>query len=680
MVAQVSNSPLPLSADPWLRPYAGALERRRAHFAAVRQRLESGGAASLADFASAHEYYGLHRRNGRWIFREWAPHATGLTLVGDFSAWRCEPRFALRRLNAEGDWEITLDDAVLKHAMHYLLRIEWPGGEGMRVPAYARYVVQDPATKLFAATVWQPAEPYRFRRAVPPAPAAPLIYEAHVGMGQEEPKVGSFTEFRENVLPRIAGSGYNTVQLMAVMNHPYYGSFGYHVASFFSIADRFGTPDEFKELIDAAHGLGLRVIIDLIHSHAVRNEVEGLARFDGSRSTYFHAGPRGEHHAWDSLCFDYGKDKVLHFLLSNCRFWLDEYRVDGFRFDGVTSMLYFHHGLGKCFTCYGDYFGAEVDEDALTYLALANEVIHQVRPDAITVAEDVSGLPGLAAPRSDGGCGFDFRLAMGVTDMWFKLFDIPDENWSVAMIFYELVNRRRDEKTISYVECHDQSIVGGQTAIFRLAGAAMYDAMRRDIPNFAVERACALHKVIRLATLAAAGHGYLNFMGNEFGHPEWVDFPREGNGWSNFYARRQWSLAADSRLRYHDLGEFDRALLALIGGETGFFDRPVQLVRLDELAKILIFERNGLWFCFNFHFERSAPDYAFEAMPGEYQLVLDSDEVRFGGYGRLTPEEVHRTAPEGNGGGTRQALRVYLPSRSAQVLRRLGALEKHAET
>ncbi|MGE4565010.1 MAG: alpha-amylase family glycosyl hydrolase, partial [Victivallaceae bacterium] len=470
MIAASSNAPLPLAADPWLWPYSGALERRRAHFAAVRRRLLGGGAANLADFASAHEYYGLHRRPGGWVFREWAPHATALTLVGDFSQWRCEKRFELRRLNADGDWELELDGDVLKHQMHYLLRIQWPGGEGMRIPAYCRYVVQDSVTKLFAAAVWHPDRAYRFRHAPVAAPAAPLIYEAHIGMAQEEPKVGSFGEFREKILPRIARSGYNTLQLMAVMNHPYYGSFGYHVASFFSIADRFGTPEEFKELVDAAHGLGLRVIIDLVHSHAVRNEAEGLARFDGSRSTYFHAGERGEHYAWDSLCFDYGKDKVLHFLLSNCRFWLDEYHVDGFRFDGVTSMLYFHHGLGKCFTSYDDYFGGEVDEDALTYLALANEVIHQVRPDAITVAEDVSGMPGLAALRRDGGCGFDYRLAMGVTDMWFKLFDIPDEIWSVAMIFYELINRRRDEKTISYVECHDQSIVGGQTAIFRLAG------------------------------------------------------------------------------------------------------------------------------------------------------------------------------------------------------------------
>jgi len=565
--------------------------------------------------------------------------------------------------------------------MHYLLHVNWPGGEGMRVPAYARYVVQDERTKLFSAAVWRPGRPYCFRHASPPVPAAPLIYEAHVGMAQEEPKVGSFTEFREKILPRIARSGYNTLQLMAVMNHPYYGSFGYHVASFFSIADRFGTPDEFKELVDAAHALGLRVIIDLTHSHAVRNEAEGLARFDGCRTAYFHAGPRGEHLAWDSLCFDYGKDKVLHFLLSNCRFWLDEYHLDGFRFDGVTSMLYFHHGLGKCFTSYDDYFGAEVDEDALTYLALANEVIHQVRPDAITIAEDVSGMPGLAAPRSEGGCGFDFRLAMGVTDMWFKLFDIPDENWSVSMIFHELVNRRRDEKTISYVECHDQSIVGGQTAIFRLAGAAMYQAMAKNIPNVAVERACAVHKVTRLATLSAAGHGYLNFMGNEFGHPEWVDFPREGNSWSNFYARRQWRLADDPVLRYHDLGVFDRALLGLIGGDPGFFARPVQLVRLDEPAKILIFERNGWWFCFNFHFDRSVPDYAFEAMPGEYQLALDTDEIRFGGYGRLELRQCYRTAPAATGdGSTSQALRIYLPSCSALVLRRTGSPEKIAET
>ncbi len=661
--SRLSNRPLPLAADPCLEPYRGALERRRAAVDAAERRL-TGGTMTLADFASGHEYFGLHSDGPGWVFREWAPHARRITLIGEFSGWRTSARFRLAKL-PRGVWELRLPAEVLCEGMRYAMLVEWPGGEGVRLPAYVRTVEQDGKTGIFSAVVRRPAEPYVFRHA-PPPPEAPLIYESHVGMAQEEPRVGTFDEYRETVLPRIAASGYNVVQLMAVMNHPYYGSFGYHVSNFFAIASRFGTPEAFKALVDAAHGLGLRVIIDLVHSHAVRNEAEGIARIDGCRSTYFHEGERGEHRAWDSLCFDYGKPEVLHFLLSNCRFYLDEYRVDGFRFDGVTSMMYFHHGLGRNFTGYGDYFGPEVDEDALTYLALANRVIHQVRPDAVTVAEDVSGMPGLAADAAEGGAGFDYRLAMGVTDLWFRLFDLPDEDWNMFTLYHELTNRRRDERSIGYVECHDQAIVGGQSAIFRLAGAAMYDAMHVDSSNPAVDRAVALHKMARLVTAASAGHGYLNFMGNEFGHPEWVDFPREGNGWSYDHARRQWSLAENPQLRYRFLRDFDRAMLEVVSGE-GFYEARCQAVRIDDEKKILIFERNDLLFCFNFHPSGSFADYRFEAPGGRYGTVLDSDDSRFGGFGLRTAGQEYRTRPETAG----EMLSLYLPSRTALVLRHL---------
>lgn len=658
---RLSNEPAPLACDPCLAPYRDALAARTLRTAETARKL-TGGRMSLADFASGHEYFGLHRDAAGWVFREWAPNATRIIVRGDFTNWEERPGFVMKS-KPGGAWELRLPAEALRHGDHYLLSMEWEGGRGDRVPAYARCVVQDEATGLFSAVVYAPERPYAFRHPSPPAPAMPLVYESHVGMAQEEPKVGSFAEFRVKTLPRIAKASYNTIQLMAVMGHPYYGSFGYHVANFFAVAGRFGTPDEFKELVDAAHGLGLRVIIDLVHSHATRNEVEGLGRYDGSRTAFFHAGARGEHAAWDSLLFDYAKPEVLHFLLSNCRYWLDEFRIDGFRFDGVTSMMYLHHGLGKTFTSYADYFGPDVDEDAVCYLGLANTVIHTVRPDAVTVAEDVSGMPGLAAPLGQpGGIGFDYRLAMGVTDMWFKLFDIPDENWPLGWMYHELCNRRRDERSISYAECHDQAIVGGKTAIFRLADAAMYDAMHVSSASLAVDRAVALHKMMRLATLASAGHGYLNFMGNEFGHPEWIDFPREGNHWSMMHARRLWSLAENPDLRYRFLAVFDRAMLETVKSRPEFTRCIPQLVRLDETAKILIFERDDLYFCFNFHPERSYFDYAFEVREGVFETVLDSDAPEFGGFARREPGQTYFTR--------NSRLSLYLPNRSALVLKR----------
>ena len=664
----IPNRRRPLLKDPWLEAYRGKIEWRAENIKQTEIRL-TGGKQSLKDFAAGHEYFGLHFNNKHWVFREWAPNAQSIFLIGDFSEWRELPEYQLTRLQKNGVWEIILPKNALKHGQHYRLRLYWNGGWGDRLPAYARYVVQDSQSLEFTAKIWSPENPFEFKFTEPKEPVSPLIYEAHIGMASEQEKVASFAEFKETVLPRIAQSGYNTVQLMAILGHPYYGSFGYHVANFFSITSRFGTPDEFKALVDEAHRLGLRVVIDLIHSHAVRNEKEGLARFDGTRYQYFHSGARGEHTAWDSLCFNYEKPEVLHFLLSNCRFWLDEYRVDGFRFDGVTSMLYKHHGLGYAFTTYEDYFNDQVDEDAYVYLALANKIIHEIKPAALSVAEDVSGMPGLGAPQDEGGCGFDFRLAMGVSDFWFKLFDMRDEDWPMDMLWRELSNRRLDEQTISYLECHDQAIVGGQTAIFRMAGEAMYHSMHINAGNLAVQRAVALHKMARAASAAAAGNGYLNFMGNEFGHPEWVDFPREGNNWSHYYARRQWSLSEKKELYYFYLYEFDKALLRLIR-EYRLYDAFPQKIVTQNEDKILIFERNDLFFFFNFHPSKSFADYAVEVLPGTYQLLLDSDAGEFAGHGRVAAEQTFVTAKEQRDGAIRNILRLYLPSRTLLVLRR----------
>jgi 1,4-alpha-glucan branching enzyme len=664
----IPNAPASLAADVWLQPYWPVLRRRGLQVEALGRRL-TGGRQSLADFASGHEYFGLHRDGADWVFREWAPNATAVSVLCERSGWQETAALRLRAL-ADGQWEGRFAAALFGHGSLYRLRLHWDGGQGDRIPAYARRVVQDPHTGIFNAQVWEPEQPYVWRHATPPPPPAVLIYESHVGMALEEARVGTYREFQAQMLPRIHAAGYNTVQLMAVLEHPYYGSFGYHVSSYFAASSRFGTPEELKSLVDAAHGLGLRVVIDLVHSHTVRNETEGLARFDGTATQYFHAGARGEHPAWGSCCFDYAKPGVLHFLLSNCRFWLDEFRVDGFRFDGVTSMLYHHHGLGQAFGSYAEYFGDQVDDDAVAYLTLANAVIHSVRPDATTIAEDVSGMPGLAAPQSGGGVGFDYRLAMGVTDMWFRLLDEPDEAWSLGQVWHELANRRRDERVISYAECHDQAIVGGQTLIFRLIREGMYDAMHRGSTSLVVDRGMALHKIIRLATAATAGDGYLNFMGNEFGHPEWIDFPREGNQWSLQHARRQWSLRDDAHLRYAALAAFDVALLTLLR-ETGLIWRArPQRLYISEADRVLAFERAGLYIFVNLHPTQSYSDYAVETLPGDYVQVLDTDQPEFGGFARLRAGQRYTTTAHCTDSVRHDRLHLYLPARSALVLQR----------
>ncbi|MDR2564379.1 MAG: alpha amylase C-terminal domain-containing protein [Prevotellaceae bacterium] len=647
--------------DAGLEPFAKII-RRRAELAAIKAAELSAG-KSFKNAGNAHLYYGLHRLPEGWTLREKAPSAYEVYIIGDFSEWKPLEKYRMTRLD-NGDWEIQLPLDALNHLSLYKLFMRWRDGSGERIPAYCRRVVQDEATKIFSAQVWNPPKAFAPRHKRPIPPNNPMIYEAHIGMSSEEEKVSTFAEFRRNVLPRIANAGYNVLQLMALQEHPYYGSFGYQVSNFFAVSSRFGTPDELKELIDEAHRLGICTVMDIVHSHAVKNESEGLSRFDGSYDLYFHAGERGDHALWNSRCFDYGKTETLSFLLSNCKYWLEEYGLDGFRFDGVTSMMYRDHGLGRDFNGYDAYFDSNADEDAMIYLMLANRLIHELKADAITIAEDVSGMPGLAAPAEYGGFGFDFRMAMGIADFWIKTIkEKTDEQWSVGDMFYELTNKRADERTISYAECHDQAMVGDQTIIFRLADKEMYDSMDVFRHNIIIDRAVALHKMIRLLSASTAGDGYLNFMGNEFGHPEWIDFPREGNGWSHHYARRQWSLRDDTDLRYRFLAEFDRDMIALIKSRDIFSHRPFAIVQ-NVADQVLVFKRGATVFLFNFNPVKSFTDYGFRIDAGKYTALLDTDAKIYDGFGRIDSATEYFTSEQMN----ENWIKVYLPARSALVL------------
>lgn len=664
-----------IDLDPWLEPYREVLGRREHYYGAVLYELEQAGGL-LGTISQGHHFFGLNRGEnggtpGVW-YREWAPAAQALSLIGDFNDWNREANRLGK--NEFGVWSLFLPDdeyaSRLVHEGRYKVHVQSTIDAMDRIPAYARRVVQQEDSS-FTARYWIPNPTHIFQNPNPTIQSGEgiRIYEAHVGMAQEEGKVGSYAEFELNIIPRIASLGYNAIQLMGIQEHPYYGSFGYHVSSFFAPSSRFGTPDQLKALIDTAHAHGIIVLLDIVHSHAVKNTAEGLNMFDGTQHQYFHQGARGQHPAWDSMLFDYSKFEVRRFLLSNIRYWLEEFRFDGFRFDGVTSMLYHDHGLGGAFTSLDAYFGGNVDDEALTYLKLANDLAHQVKSEAVTIGEDVSGMPGLARPVAEGGLGFDYRLSMGIPDFWFTLLKTKkDEDWGMNDIYNVLLNRRRNEKHVAYVESHDQALVGDKTLAFWLMDKDMYDQMANDRESLTIDRGIALHKIIRLLTYFLGGEGYLNFMGNEFGHPEWIDFPRGGNGNSYQHARRQWSLADNGLLRYQKLNNFDRAMIHLDPPFHLLEDQLIEQIAAHEDTKQLIVRRGPLVLAVNFHANESYTDLRIPLPEAEnYQVILDTDRPEFGGFDRTAKDSTYIWRNEPMYGQLQSSL-IYLPSRSAQVL------------
>ena len=666
-----------LERDPGLTPYAGEIRMHIDRYNEKRSMLAGDG--PISDLANGYGYFGFHRTASGWVFREWLPGADAVWLMGDFNYWG---KFEYPLTNiGNGVWEICLEGRDrLKHGQYVRLIVGRQGDSFERVPAYITRCTMDPYTNKLSGQLWMPDEPFEwtdgdfFKKQ---RPDAPLIYETHVGMAQERPGIGSYREFADSTLGWIKYSGYNTVQLMAIQEHPYYASFGYQVTNFFAPSHRYGTPEDLKYLINKAHGLGISVLLDVVHSHACPNVGEGLNLQDGTDGQYFLEGGRGWHPAWKTRIFDYSKPEVLHFLLSNLKYWQEEFHFDGFRFDGVTSMMFENHGYCD-FCSYRDFFSLNTNVDARVYLMLANELVHGIDPNAITVAEDVSCFPGMCLPLEYAGIGFDYRLAMGIPDVWIKLVkDQPQEQWDMGYLWHELLGGRPGEKSIGYAESHDQALVGDQSLIFRFADAEMYYGMQKNYHSPVIDRAVEMHKVIRLLTCATAGDGYLNFMGNEFGHPEWVDFPREGNGWSYKYARRQWSLVLDPELKYEWLANFDRAMIGFVKTRALLCSGPVRCICIDNGRKLIVFERGGYLFVFNLHPYVSQEgvfiDTCFSG-PGRYRVALSTDERPFGGQERISKDYVYRTEATEYGEG----FRFYIPCRCGAVLEKIVLEEQYA--
>lgn len=665
---------LAIMDDHWLDPVQDDIIARYERFQSKYKELDGYYAGGLVDFAGQYKYLGLNYSEDEhgWWMREWAPAAKEMYIFGDFNNWT-RYQYPLKRRD-DGIWEIFLDDKTFAktfvHGSLYKLIIHGADDTILeRLPAYVKRAVQDDTTKIFAAQVWKPEKFNWGRKKFKPNPNEPLlIYECHIGMAQEKEGVGTYKEFEDNVLPHIIQGGYNTIQIMAIAEHPYYGSFGYHVSNFFAPSSRFGTPEELKHLIKTAHDAGVRVIMDIVHSHTVKNLAEGINRLDGTDDLYTHPGGRGEHPQWDSKLFNYGKNEVIQFLLSNIRYWMEEFHFDGFRFDGVTSMMYWHHGNIESFDQW-KFFRDGVEFDAITYLQLANCLMKKINADSISIAEDVSGMPGLTSPIDAGGMGFDYRLGMGIPDYWIKLLkEVGDDYWNIYQMWHVLNDRLPMVKTVAYAESHDQALVGDKTIAFRLMDKEMYFCMATNIGSDIIDRGISLHKMIRMFTIVNGGQAYMNFMGNEFGHPEWIDFPREGNGWSYKHARRQWSLMKADYLKYHFLNDFDEAMIKLIRQYPVMQDLYGWQLNMDEQNHTIVEKKGGLIFVFNFHPTACIADYKFYIPePGVYKIVLNSDDLKFGGFGRLDPNQEFFAMPKDG----HYELSIYNVNRTVLVLKKV---------
>ncbi|RDD42002.1 1,4-alpha-glucan-branching enzyme [Trichoplax sp. H2] len=598
--------------DPYLKPHRDNFVARYDRMKNILHHINEfmGG---LDNFTQGYKYFGFNQlEDGSITYREWAPAAANLALIGEFNQWNRNSH-QLKK-NEFGVWEITLPPKsngtpVIPHAS--LVKVEVTSIHGDKVDhisPWIKYAVPSRTYLAYDGIYWQTAQPYTFKYPKPKKPLSLKIYECHVGISSPEPKVG----VREKVLPRIADLGYNCIQMMAVMEHTYYASFGYQVTNFFAVSSRYGTPEELKSLIDTAHSMGITVLLDLVHSHASKNVTE-----------------------------------VQRFLLSNLRWYMDNYMFDGFRFDGVTSMLYHNHGTQGFSGNYEEYFGPNTDIDAVAYLMLANYFLHTFYPDVITIAEDVSGMPGMCREIEYGGIGFDYRLAMAIPDMWIKMLkEEKDEEWKMGHVTFILTNHRYKEKVIAYAESHDQALVGDKTIAFWLMDKEMYTNMSNlTTLTPVIERGLALHKMIRLITFGLGGQSYLNFSGNEFGHPEWLDFPRVGNNESYNYARRQYNLVDDDLLRYQYLYRFDKEMIRLEDIYPWLSSDKNYVSCNHEDDKVIVFEREQLLFCFNFHPYKSFPDYTIGAdRAGKYRVVLDTDHEKFGGI--FTMSDRFRTGTE----------------------------------
>jgi 1,4-alpha-glucan branching enzyme len=349
-------------------------------------------------------------------FAVWAPNAKAVSVVGDFNSWDGRLH-QMRSLGSTGIWELFLPD--VGEGCNYKYEILTQEGEiRLKADPYAFQAEMPPKTASVVHRShyeWSDDDWCRTRGDTVPLDRPVSIYEVHLGSWRlnplEDNRSLNYDELAEELAAYAKDMGFTHIELLPVMHHPFSGSWGYQVTGYFAPTPRFGSPDDFKKFVDALHQQDIGVILDWVPAHFPRDDF-ALARFDGTH-LYEHADPRrGAHPDWGTLVFNFGRNEVRNFLLSNALYWLREYHADGVRVDAVASMLYLDYSR-KAGEWVPNEFGGREDLDAVSFLQQMNEMVHARQPGVISAAEESTAWPGVSRPVYVGGLGFGFKWNMG---------------------------------------------------------------------------------------------------------------------------------------------------------------------------------------------------------------------------------------------------------------------------